>query len=51
MCLVEDGMCGIDGRAYRQKLHTTLFIRQLTGLWESGDLTVIGELMEKQISR
>ena len=24
MCLVDDGRCRIDGRAYRQKLHTTL---------------------------
>ena len=42
MCLVGDRRCGIGGRAYRQKLHTTLFIRWLMSLRESGVLMVIG---------
>ena len=49
MSLVDDRRCGIDGRAYRQKLHTMLFIRWKTRLWENGDLTVIGRIDGKVI--
>ena len=42
MCLVDDGRCGIDGRAYRQKLHKTR-------LQEDGVLMVVGRIDGKAI--